>query len=223
MPVLSMQNPWQELPTEPSYVLPKDKVCIDLHRPLLKFELRLDTLPEPYVGGLNKAEVIFLALNPGFDDSDIIVNLNMPKFIKANYINRNDPYNSPFYYFDGGFEETGGYKWWAKKLGPLLRAGILESTLRDKIMLIEYLPYHSKNAKKIKNLVVPSQQFSFDLVREAIRRKKIIVIMRSPELWLKEVPELENNSVTLNSWLNVIISPNNIGELNFNRILTKLT
>jgi len=220
---ISTQNPWHGLPVEPFYVLPKDKLCIDSHRH--GEELRLDALPDPFVGGLDSAEVVFLAMNPGFEEADITVSLKMPAFLEANYNNRNDPYTSPFYYFSGGFEMTGGYVWWTKKLKTLLQAGVTEASLRDKIMLIEYLPYHSINAKKIKNLKVPSQLFSFDLVREAMNANKTIVIMRSREFWFKSVRGLEGyqNLMIIKNPRNPAISPKNLGDENFSTILEKLS
>ncbi len=211
------QNPWQNL--KPLYVLPEDFAAIAHHRNYSN--LRLDTLPDQVIGGLDKAEVVFLLLNPGFDDKDITVNLALPEFVEANLHNLTDPYASPFYYFGSGFETTGGYIWWARILRPLIKAGVSETTLRDKIMAIEYFPYHSKSYKNLP--IVPSQQYAFDLVREAIKRQKIIVIMRSPKLWLEAVPELVDYShMTLNSWLNITVSSKNLGETKFNQLLAKL-
>lgn len=216
-----MQNPWPNLPTKAPYVLPEDQSCIDLHR-YANNELRFDTLPEPYIGGLDNARVIFLALNPGFLESDITVNLTHPEFAGANRRNQADPYGSPFYYFDGGFEKTGGYWWWSKKLKPLIDRGVTDQDIRDKIMLIEYLPYHSEKAGKISNLRISSQQFNFELVREAIRLNKLIIMMRSEKLWLKAVPELEGNYIMPHNKRNVIISPGNMGQGNFDIILQRL-
>jgi hypothetical protein len=39
---------------------------------------------------------------------------------------------------------------------------------------------------------VPSQEYSFSLVRQAIEKGKPIVIMRSREIWFRYVPELRN-------------------------------
>jgi hypothetical protein len=206
---------------KPLFVLPEDFSAIAQHHNYPN--LRLDTLPDQVIGGLDKAEVVFLLLNPGFDDSDITVNLTLPHFVEANRRNLTDPFTSPFYYFGSGLEQTGGYIWWSKILKPLLKAGVTESTLRNKIMAIEYFPYHSKRYKNLP--IVPSQHYAFDLVREAIKRQKTIVIMRSPKLWLAEeaVPELAGYPyMTPNSWLNVVISPKNLGEANFNTILSKL-
>ncbi len=203
------------------YVLPEDLAVIENHKNFIG--LRLDTLPEPLVGGLNNAKIIFLALNPGFTDSDVSVNMKLPAFLEGCRNNLNDPYESPFYYFNGGLEETGGYKWWSAKLKPLINAGISLETLRDKVMMIEYFPYHSINYKHI-NAFTPSQLYSFEIVKEAIKQQKTIVIMRSKALWLQAVPELADyNFMTLSSAQNVVISPKNIGELNFRVLLQELS
>ena len=213
---IASQNPWQKL--EPPYILPEDLAVIACHRNYSN--LRLDALPSQFIGGLDKAEVVFLLLNPGFNEKDVTVDPNLPQFVKANRRNHTDPYGSPFYYFDGGFEQTAGYEWWSMKLAPLLKAGATESILRDKIMVIEYFPYHSKDWKSLPR--IPSQQFAFDLAREAMKRNKIIIV-RSLSRWLKAVPELANYPhMTFRSSMNVIVSPGNLGEENFSAILSKL-
>lgn len=213
------QNPWHDL--KPLYVLPEDFAAIVHHRNYSN--LRLDTLPDQVIGGLDKAEVVFLLLNPGFDDKDITVNLTLPHFIKANRRNMTDPFGSPFYYFGGDLEQTGGYEWWSRILKPLVKAGVTEAALRDKIMAIEYFPYHSKDWKHLPQ--VPSQQHAFDLVNEAIRRRKTIVIMRSKDLWFGAVPSLESytNKMIIKNPRNPSVSPANLGEENFNTIMNRLT
>lgn len=90
-------------------------------------------------------------------------------------------------------------------------------------MMVEYFPYHSVNYKHISRFT-PSQLFSFEIVRQAILKEKIIVIMRSKNLWLEAVPELASYTyMTLKSAQNVVISPQNIGELNFKVLLSELS
>jgi hypothetical protein len=215
-----LSSPWHNLPKVPPYILPEDIERIRGHRNFSN--LRLDTLPGQVIGGLNNAEVVFLALNPGFDERDRTINLKLPGYVEANSYNHSDPYSSPFYYFNAGFETTGGYEWWTRILKPLLNAGVTEATLRHKLMAIEYFPYHSIRYNHIKPFA-PSQQFAFDLAREAIERSKLIVIMRSEKLWLEAEPELAAYPYMMtNSKLNVVISPNNLGEENFKAILSKL-
>lgn len=218
---MSLENPWQRLPLVEPFALPEDLAVIEKHKNFIG--LRLDTLPEPLVGGLENAKVVFLALNPGFTDADVKVNMQLPEFLNGCRTNLNNPYTSPFYYFNGGLEDTGGYKWWSAKLKPLLKAGVSLEALRTKIMMIEYFPYHSINYKHI-NAFTPSQLYSFEIVKEAIRQGKTIVIMRSKALWLQAVPELASyNYMTLSSAQNVVISPKNIGELNFRVLVSELS
>lgn len=207
-------NSWRNL--KPLYVLPEDFAVLAGHRNYSN--LRLDTLPDQFIGGLDKAEVIFLLLNPGFDEKDISVNLSLPHFIEANRRNLTDPYSSPFYYFGGDLEETGGYIWWRRILNPLIKEGVTELMLRDKIMAIEFFPYHSKEWKDLPQ--VPSQQIAFDLVGEAIKRNKTIVITRKERMWYDAVPELENypNKMFVKNRRRPFISPNNLGEANYNMV-----
>ena len=48
-------------------------------------------------------------------------------------------------------------------------------------------------------------------------------MMRSEKLWLKAVPELEDNYIMPHNKRNVIISPGNMGQENFDIILQRLT
>lgn len=217
---MTLDNPWENLPTAAPYILPEDLKVIESHKNFIG--LRLDTLPEPLVGGLDNAKVVFLALNPGFMDSDVDVNMQLEQFINGCRKNLKDPFKSDFYYFTGGLEETGGYKWWSSKLKPLINHGITEETLKKKIMMVEYFPYHSVNYRHIGRFT-PSQLFSFEIVKEAIKRNKIIVIMRSRGLWEQAVPELAGYPLmTLSSAQNVVISPKNVGEINFRVLLSEL-
>lgn len=211
---ITPNNPWQNL--KPLYVLPEDFTVLANHRNYSN--LRLDTLPDQVIGGLDKAEVIFLLLNPGFDEKDITVNLTLPQFVEANRRNLNDPYGSPFYYFGGDLEQTGGYAWWRRILNPLIEAGVTEAMLSEKIMAVEYFPYHSKDWKEVPQ--VPSQQMAFSLVRDAIERGKTIVIMRGKDKWMNAVSELVGYDKVIfhPNPRNVSVSPKNIGEVNFNYI-----
>lgn len=104
-----MRNPWHDLPTKDRYILPVDDEYIKNFRNTAN--LRLETLPGQFAGGFDSAEVVLLALNPGFDQRDIDLTLAMPDFLKAIRRNHTDPYGSPFYFLDPAFKETGGYEW----------------------------------------------------------------------------------------------------------------
>jgi hypothetical protein len=59
----------------------------------------------------------------------------------------------------------------------------------QKVMCVEHFPYKSERYAP-SGASLPSQRYSFDLVRDAIRRRKQIVVMRSERIWLLSVPEL---------------------------------
>jgi hypothetical protein len=58
-------------------------------------------------------------------------------------------------------------------------------------MCVEHFPYKSWRYAPL-GAVLPSQRYSFDLVSDAIRRRKQIVVMRSERIWLSSVPELQS-------------------------------
>jgi len=93
-------NPWINLPTRAPYILSEDLALIENHKSFLG--LRLDALPEPVIGGLKDCRVVFLALNPGFIEDDVTVNMKLNEFIEGNRKNLNDPMNADNYYFAGG-------------------------------------------------------------------------------------------------------------------------
>lgn len=71
---------------------------------------------------------------------------------------------------------------------------------------------------------MPSQQFAFDLVEEAMSKGKIIILMRSRKLWFNAISDLEGYEqlMILHSPQNVIISPKNLGEDNFKIVTERL-
>jgi hypothetical protein len=214
------ESPWHHLPIEPSYILPEDLAVIAHHRNYSN--LRLDMMPGQFIGGLDNAEVVFLLLNPGFNEGDITTDLQLPGFADDIHGNHTDPYGSAFYVFNKGYEHTEIYKWWTRILNPLVEVGVDIPTLRTKVMTIEYFPYHSVSYKNLP--LVPSQQVAFDLVNEAIERGKIIVIMRSKDLWYGAIPALEDyeNKMIIKNPRAPYVSPNNLGETNFNIIMNRI-
>jgi hypothetical protein len=120
----------------------------------------------------------------------------------------------PFYYLNPTFDNP-GQVWWWRKLKPLVEKCGREEVSRC-VLCVEYFPYHSSRFDRSKvsghaSLNLESQEYGFDLVREALRRKAFIVIMRSERLWLERVPALEGHpwKCTLNSVQNPAISSRN--------------
>ena len=84
------------------------------------------------------------------------------------------------------------------------------------ISIIQFFPYHTKKYKNIpKRLLkgyLESQDYNFELVKQAIERKAIIIILRSKKLWFEAIPDLDNERTRFtNSALNTIQSEKNLG------------
>ncbi len=205
-----MNNPWLALPESAQYVTDEDWVVMKEHHHKLKgdFGLRLDLLPEPFLGNPN-APVVLLSLNPGFCEKDVLVHQN-PVFIKASRANlEHKPCETPFFLLGKDIDAPGN-AWWRQKLGKLIAATSFD-VVTNGVCCIEYFPYHSKSYKPL-GATLPTQQYGFHLVREALKREAVIIIMRSVKLWHSAVPDLAGRSYQLKNPQNVTVSLNNCME-----------
>jgi hypothetical protein len=211
-----MQNPWADLPNSAPYVLASDSDAVrnfnrsasdrcspDLH-------IHLELLPEPFIGSPN-ACVVLLNLNPVFSENDIYAH-GHPLFIASCRANlEHAPSQYPFYLLDPNVHSPGG-DWWAKRLGHVIRA-TSQTKVASNVACIEYLGYHSRRFSH-QQVRVPSMEYGFELVRQAISRDALILIMRSEKLWKAAVPELADHRrlFSLRNPRNVTISPRNCPE-----------
>ena len=181
-------NPWTLLPSSAPYILPCDAQAVadfnaragDRHR------LQTSVLPEPYLGN-PMAPVVLLNLNPGWNAAHDPINHARPQFIhrnRQNLLHESHPF--PFYLLDPDLlpHRT---PWWDRRLKQLITATSREVVARG-VFCAEYFPYHSKSFKK--GALLPSQEYTFDLVRRAIERGAVVLLMRSKRLWLDAVPKL---------------------------------
>lgn len=186
-----MKNPWVSLPEIPPYILPADAAIIN-SKAFKSQDYHFEAFPDPFIGNLEAAKVIFLSLNPGFEEDDVRVNLAKPFFAEESRKTILHEPTVPFLYLDERMSDTHGYRWWHKLLDKSIREEQLNlNTLRNRIAIIEYMPYHSVSYTSNKQ-ILPSQMYAFYLVRKAITQKKIIVIMRRGKVrdWVKAIPEI---------------------------------
>jgi hypothetical protein len=196
------QNPWERLPRRPPFVLAEDQERIDKFNlsAELEHKIPLDIFPEPYLGR-PKAPVVLLNLNPGHNARDLVHHRKalFAKRSRENLLPTEVDY--PFYLIDPGLvpirDRTA---WWDKKLRRLLEeerlgncADSRRKAVANCVFCVEYFPYHSKKFKHRK-LQVDSQVYSFWLVREAIRREAVILLMRGEQPWYSAIPGLESYS-----------------------------
>jgi hypothetical protein len=78
--------------------------------------------------------------------------------------------------------------WWRRKLKHLIKHFGCK-VVADSILNAVYFPYPSVKYHR-GTPDVPSQTYTFNLVKEAMKREAIIVFMRKGDNWLNAIPEL---------------------------------
>lgn len=215
-------NPWTEVAKRKS---PPYLAKCDREIKLADFySLRVELLPQPYLGNVRSAKVICLLLNPGCSGTEGNVELDYQRLQKALRNNLGSS-ESRLVYLDDEFDWTSGGKWMRQKiLNPLSAYGITRDNLNRNFAIVEYFPYHSKAFDVRLDEPLESQRYGFELVRQAIMNNAIVLLMRGKELWREAVPELQgsSNCITPHSTRNVILSEKNLGKEQFAKVVAAL-
>ena len=212
------RNPWVNIPVSAPYILAEDEQA------LLKYEmdpamigLRTELLPVPYVGDIEQANVIFLSLNPGFKLKDIEHDRDNKEFHDQTYKNLTFQNKRSFYFLSPEFKVTHACAWWS----AILKSQIDEQGLdvvSNQCMSITYHGYRSPFYIQ-PPCILPSQKFSFELVRYAMNQMKCIVIMRSKKLWVQAIPELTDYPyIAVKNFRRPFLSKNNMIQEDYNKI-----
>lgn len=229
-----VENSWVNLPKEQPRVLANDKNVLDKfeekykeHKNYENYKFQTHLLPEPFFGDKD-APIYLLALNPGYagkNDDVLHENIHFIEAVRNTQQGINQ--DCPFYYFDPRFEDSPGAKWWKRICSSLINdLGENGCQIVAKgLFCIELFPYHSKAYKQIpknisENHLVPSCDYSIELVNQAINNNKIIIVMRSYKLWNAAVQELklEENCFLIKNPRNPSLTPNNLTAEIYNRI-----
>ena|SRR5437868_1785186 len=198
-------NPWRNLPLSQPYVLPEDSLAVDVFNRDLKTKpehrLHTDTSPEPFCGRWD-APIVVLLLNPGVDKTGRY-NENTLAALRTG-----EP--DPFHQYIAGANP-----WWTRLVKKLERTDIERS-----ILSVEFFPYRSVSFG-CGHVRLPSQEFSFDLVRRAIARKAAIVVLRGERQWVGAIPELvtECELIRISNPRAASLSVKNLGEASYQRLL----
>jgi len=255
----NIKNPWSELIETENYCLKDDFKLInafnvkekirkerykDEGKELKKdFEIKLDMIAEPFFGN-QKANIIVLAQNPG---------IYQKKGKKINEKNEYDLYEEkkcfqegikkyhkigdqsidyPYYYFDPKYDGYPGNDWAKQRFGELQEETEIDwKVLSNKILYLQYFPYHSKNFKNIKKgEYLECQKYTFQLLANGIETNALIICFRCLDLWDKALtdnirPDLSlkkyQNKIVLNSPQSVYVTRGNMKEDDFQNKLLK--
>jgi hypothetical protein len=201
------RNPWCDLPLSAPYVLPDDNAVL-ARDPRVTAALQLDLLPAPHQGWPDSAEVWLLTKNPGGKTKDFEFD---QEFIRERRRSLTFKSDFPIFSLDSRWPAQAGYKYWTSRLRHLIKKVGIDHLAR-KLMIVQYFPYQSQDFPLLRELL-PSQKYTFDLVRRASKQGKLMVVLRAERLWLEAVPELaERGYVMAHSPRSGHISPGNLGE-----------
>jgi hypothetical protein len=207
---IDSDNPWERLPITAPFLLSEDVELIEKFNSTAddRFKIHSNILPEPYLGNPD-APIVLLGLNPGFKGTDIAQHscARFAKLSRANLLHQSADY--PLYLLDPTIDRT---KYWERKLRCLIEQFGCSQIAR-KVFCVEFFPYHSREFKHAR-LCIPSQQYSFSLVRRAIARGAAILQLRGGHCWLRNVSELATYPQVYkpNSPQNPAISPRNFPD-----------
>ena len=215
-------NPWKKFEISDSMIHEADVEAVRQHNSRVGSDYQfLDHLaPEPWIGDTS-ARVLVLLANPGATLQDV---QRKPQKL-ASLINqlsianlRGELKDYPHFFFDPRLIGSDGYNWYASRFAHLIKETSAQN-VSQKILSCELVPYHSFSWRKPR-LLPPTQQYTFNLVVEAMKRDAVILIGRGRAEWFKNVPGLEKYSRYFqpSSPQSAYVSPNNYGK-NFEKIL----
>lgn len=172
----------------------------------------------PYIGSPSRASVYLLLLNPGYAPES---ERQHERYSEQNRLGLTFESRVPFWPLDQDLAGVSGFTWWTQRLRRLAEE-VGWDTVRERVMCVQFFPYHSP-AFSAERLSPPSQRYSVELVRDAARKGKTIVIARGRRLWSQAVPELANiPRFELVNPRAVFITPNNVAGGRFGEIVRRL-
>lgn len=189
---LKARNPWVQLPPASPYVLEQDRSAIsaiNVKHNARRTEVRTEVLPEPFIGML-EAPIWLLNLNPGFELND----LTYSERVKSEQRQSIGLNAHRFWMLSEDNRDTGAFRWWDKKFASLIRLYGRER-VAGSFFCAELFPYHSERFHH--GHKSPSQEYTFEVVREGCKMGKAFVFMRAQKAWLEAVPELERCRTTV--------------------------
>ena len=152
------------LPGDEEFVAPKSR-CFRSSREYIDWEhfndpddsdFHLALYPQPMLGNLAAAKVVFLLLNPGLKPGDYFAEFENEEFRRAIHRSIKQDLRGmeyPFLFLDPLLSWHSGFAWWTKKLRPLVEA-VAHATfvtakdalawVAERVASIELYPYHSR-------------------------------------------------------------------------------
>ena len=210
-------NPWRTLPDEPPFIAASDRLALtDLVRQ--RCGVHLETMPHPWHGNPATATALLLLTNPGWNEAEIEqerTHLQYREIVRKAFLL--DP-GVGFWPLRSEVRHTSAADFWRPKLRPL-RDMVDDRAINERLTTVQFFPYHSGTDRNPP--IVPSQQFTFALVRQALERGALVIVMRKWDAWRAAVPALSSSPRLLRNPnpRQLAISPGNLGRDAFAEIV----
>lgn len=178
-------NPWQMLDRRPPFVLTEDRPYVEAFNSIHGHDgdrrINLHYTPEPRLGPVT-APVVLLQLNPSYNKDE-------PYGPQSDQVTLHELENIR----DESSAHPGvlpGDGWWNRTFRQLMgEPEVGPERVSRGICSVEFFPYRSlrfcHGAVRL-----PSQRYTFALVRERLARGALIIVTRAYPLWISAVPEL---------------------------------
>ena len=220
-----MKNPWSDLCSEAPYILEMDNIQVREYdsRQLESAKLVFESIPEPFIGNPETAKVALLLLNPGHSHEDPEAHRH-PALKEALFRNlKGEPQQYPFYPLNPALSWSPTAKWWIPRTRELKKAaGLTDLALSERLLAIEWFPYHSRSSGLPKTQLCKSQTYTFNLATKMRRDEKLVLRMRSVNHWSAVDPKFRDSPSLKNPRCGYITRRNTEEDL-FERIVDALT
>jgi hypothetical protein len=182
--VTRIDNPWKRIGSQSPFVLGEDVPVIEAFNSAYRHNadkiINLYHTPIPRNGPVT-APVVFLLNNPsypkdtphGYKDKHII-SRELESIKDENY-----PH----------LELTPNSYWYPRFRELMNESGLSPERLSRNICSIQFFPYRSLEFGH-GSIKLPSQTYTFALVRERLANGALIIVMRGYKLWVKRIPEI---------------------------------
>lgn len=154
-------------------------------------------LPQPYKGDLRKADIFILLTNPGASPADYFAQHSFAAFREA-IVGQTTQSNKEFTGLNPNWYWTATFQWWRPKFEKIAIEMVQKSwapsvadalrQIRERIAVVEYIPYPSKRSPAKHPLASSNQAKKFV---HSLPESKSLMIMRSANLW--DVPDTRKN------------------------------
>jgi len=209
---VKLVNPWDGFKYSDEMVHPLDVPSVRRHNQTSKpeYQFLLHLAPEPWIGNL-EGNLLVLYANPGAtqDNLNRVEQNNQAKVMEKSIKNLNQTNSEfPHFHFDPELRGTEGANWFESKYKWLLDA-TSRKAVASNLITCELAPYHSVKWK-VPRVMPPTQEFTYQIIRDGIARGAVVLLARSARIWTEHIPELANYPrVYRPKSINASISPNN--------------